>query len=112
MVTLNAKRLNAFVERLEKIATIDHQVKAALTPGRLDWIGLGVEIRRQQRPLNVRPDRKGRCRRNRPDIPEKLGHQVRVVIFVSHNGRRDYNPALKLVHEVASVTREDHARGL
>lgn len=32
VVTLNAKRLNAFVDRLEKIATIDHQVKAALSP--------------------------------------------------------------------------------
>ena len=32
VVTLNAKKLKAFVERLEKIATIDHQVKAALSP--------------------------------------------------------------------------------
>jgi uncharacterized protein (DUF169 family) len=32
VVTVNAKKLGGFVERLEKIATIDHQVKAALTP--------------------------------------------------------------------------------
>lgn len=31
VVTLNAKELPAFVQRLEKIARIDHQVKAALT---------------------------------------------------------------------------------
>jgi uncharacterized protein (DUF169 family) len=32
VITLNAKKLGGFVERLEKIAAIDHQVKAALTP--------------------------------------------------------------------------------
>lgn len=32
VVTLNAKKLGGFVERLEKIAKIDGQVKAALTP--------------------------------------------------------------------------------
>ena len=32
VVTVNAKKLGGFVERLEKIARIDGQVKAALTP--------------------------------------------------------------------------------
>ncbi len=32
VITLNAKKLRGFVERLEKIAAIDHKVKAALTP--------------------------------------------------------------------------------
>jgi uncharacterized protein (DUF169 family) len=32
VVTVNAKKLGGFVERLEKIATIDHKVKVALTP--------------------------------------------------------------------------------
>jgi uncharacterized protein (DUF169 family) len=31
VITINAQRLPAFVERLEKIATIDHKVKAALS---------------------------------------------------------------------------------
>jgi uncharacterized protein (DUF169 family) len=32
VVTLNAKKLRTFVERLERIAAIDHKVKAALSP--------------------------------------------------------------------------------
>ena len=32
VVTVNAKKLGGFVERLEKIAKIDGQVKTALTP--------------------------------------------------------------------------------
>ncbi|MDA4121835.1 MAG: DUF169 domain-containing protein [Thaumarchaeota archaeon] len=32
VVTLNAKKLGTFVDRLETIAAIDHRVKAALTP--------------------------------------------------------------------------------